>query len=985
MMKKFGFFLLIVACSFFCKAQTSPAARQWVNHTYKTLSDDEKIAQLVIIRAYSNKGVETKVVNDIKKYNVGSICFFQGGPVRQAQLTNYYQSLAKTPILITIDGEYGLGMRLDSVIQYPYAMTLGAITDASLVYKTGKAIGQQHKRLGVQVDYAPVVDINNNPNNPVIGFRSFGADKYRVARNGIAFMKGMQDAGIMACAKHFPGHGDVDVDSHLDLPVINKPRTELDNLELYPFKEMINAGVQSVMVGHLSVPSIDKGKNRATSISKNAVDGLLRKELGFEGLTFTDALEMKGVAKYFPGGTIAVEALIAGNDMLCLPESVEGTIKAVKEAIRQKRLTWEDIEQKVKKVLLAKYNLGLSNPQPVVLENLLNDLNAATNDIRKQVAEKSLTLLSLTSPNTFRNDFFTWPLKKERRIAYVAFGNDSKQVLGDRLKNDFNADVFYINYNDPIDKGGAVVKKIQEGKYDDVIIGFHDINPRKDFTLAGKRYTNYGISESAVKNWYSLNKTNAITLIFGNPLSATRLCTAQSLAVCYEDDDVFQNAAADWLRGDFVASGTLPFSVCTYTQGDGKLVSPGDLTYLEPIGDERFSAVDSIAIDGIKKKAYPGCVILAAKDGKIVYHKAFGSFNYDSLDATRLNSIFDLASVTKTSAVTVAIMKLAEQGKVDLKKKLSDYLLFTKRTSKANLTLENIILHQAGMVPFIPFYKATLDADGNPRTDLYRAHSEPGFTTQVARELYLRNDWKDTIWKTIIESPVTLQGKKYEYSDNDFWFLGKIVETVSGKPLNEYVQDNFYAPLFMKTTGYQPLKKFPLEEIVPTEKETGFRNQLIQGTVHDEGAALGGGVAGHAGLFSTAYDLGKLYQMLLSGGELNGHRFLKWETIQNFTAYRSNISRRAYGFDKPEKPVRPSGGDNAPAANQSYPSRLASPQTYGHTGFTGTCVWIDPKYNIVYIFLSNRVTPTRNNPRLGSYNIRGNIQDAIYKGLGIDG
>src|SRR5690606_4461589 len=270
-----------------------------------------------------NKGVEPNVVNSIKKYNVGSICFFQGGPVRQAKLTNYYQSIAKTPILITIDGEYGLGMRLDSVTQYPYAMTLGAVADPSLVYRTGKAIGAQHKRLGVHVDYAPVVDINNNPNNPVIGFRSFGEDKYRVAKMGVAYMKGMQDAGIMACAKHFPGHGDVDVDSHLDLPVINKSRAELDDMELYPFREMIKAGVQSVMVGHLSVPSIEKGKNRATSISANAVNGILRNELGFTGLTFTDALEMKGVAKFFPGGTIAVEALIAGNDMLCLPESVE--------------------------------------------------------------------------------------------------------------------------------------------------------------------------------------------------------------------------------------------------------------------------------------------------------------------------------------------------------------------------------------------------------------------------------------------------------------------------------------------------------------------------------------------------------------------------------------------------------------------------------------------------------------------------------------
>ncbi len=975
-MRNFFLLLAIIGSSFSMYAQTSAPAQLWVENTYKNLTDDEKIAQLVIIRAYSNKGIEANVVNDIKKYNVGSICFFQGGPVRQAQLTNYYQSIAKTPVLITIDGEFGLGMRLDSVIKYPYAMTLGAVTDASLVYQAGKHIGEQHKRLGVHVDYAPVVDINNNPNNPVIGFRSFGADKYRVARNGIAFMRGMQDAGIMACAKHFPGHGDVDVDSHLDLPVINKPRTELENLELYPFREMIKAGVQSVMVGHLSVPSIDNGKNRATSISKNAVDGLLRKDLGFEGLTFTDALEMKGVAKYFPGGTIAVEALIAGNDMLCLPESVEGTIKAVKEAIRQKRLSWQEIEHKVKKVLMAKYNLGLSNQQPIEINNLLADLNSQTNALRKKVAEKSLTLVALANPNTFRNDFFTWPLKKNRKVAYVAFGKSNSQPLARRMKEDFNADVFYINYTDPSNKGGEAVKRIINGKYDDVVIGFHDLNTRKGST-------NYGISQSAVKNWYSLNKTNAITLVFGNPLAATSFCTAKSLAVCYEDDEVFQNVAADWLGGEFVASGTLPFSVCTYKHGHGKLVSPGDMAYLEPIGDERFKAVDSIALDGVKKKAYPGCVILAAKDGQIVYHKAFGTFNFDSLDATGLNSIFDLASVTKTSAVTVGIMKLVEQGKVDLKKKLSDYLSFTRGTNKGNLTLENIILHQAGMVPFIPFYKATLDPDGNPRTDLYRTSSQPGFTTEVARNLYLRNDWKDTIWNTILESPVTAQGNRYVYSDNDFWFLGKIIEAVSGQSLDEYVETNFYDPLFMKTTGYQPLNRFTVGEIVPTEREYGFRNQLIQGTVHDEGAALGGGIAGHAGLFSTAYDLGKLYQMLLNGGELNGHRFFKWETIQDFTAYRSKISRRAYGFDKPEKPTQASGGSNV--RSSTYPSTLASPQTYGHTGFTGTCVWVDPRYNIVYIFLSNRVTPTRDNPRLGTYSIRGNIQDAIYRGLGIDG
>lgn len=974
-MKKFGFFSLaiILTFPFFAHAQYSSklSAQQWVDSVYKSLNDDQRIAQLMIIRAYSNKGVEQNVVNDIKKYNVGSLCFFQGGPVREANLTNYYQTIAKTPLMITIDGEYGLGMRLDSVIKYPYQLTLGALNNEELVYKMGFAIGQQCKRLGIHVDYAPVVDINNNPNNPVIGFRSFGEDKEKVAKLGIAYMKGMQDAGVMATAKHFPGHGDVAVDSHLDLPVINKTITQLEAMELYPFRELIKAGVQSVMVGHLFVPSIDNTPHRATSISKNAVNGLLRDKLGFNGLTFTDALEMKGVAKYFPGGTIAVEALIAGNDMLCLPESVPGTIKAVRDAIKQKRLSWKDIEEKTRKVLLAKYNLNMSNMAPVETNNLLIDLNAKTNDIRTQVAKEALTLVKINSPKNFRNDVFTLPLSKEKKIAYVNFGNDANSTMAQRMKNDFNADVFTIAYNDALGVGGAVVKKVNDGRYDAVVIGFHDIALRKGSS-------NYGISQSAITNWYALNKPNAITMVFGNALSTSNFCVAQNLAVCYEDDAAFQHAAVDWLRGDFTAKGTLPVTICNWKYGHGILLnSPGDAA-LAPIGDNRFAAIDEIALDGIKKKAFPGCVILAAKDGEIIYHKAFGNYEYDSTSLnTRLNSIFDLASVTKTSAVTLAVMKLYEEGKIDLKKKLSYYLPFTKGTNKAGLTLENIILHQAGMVPFIGFYKETINADGSARADLYKTAPEAGFTTMVANNLYLRNDWKDTIWKRILDSPITPQGKKYVYSDNDFWFLGKIVETVTHAPLEEYVRETFYKPLFMTTTGYRPLEHFNKTQIVPTELESGYRNQLIWGTVHDEGAALGGGVAGHAGLFSNAYDLGKMYQMLLNGGELNGKRFLTLETIRTFTQYQSPISRRGYGFDKPDR-------NNATAADP-YPARLASWQTFGHTGFTGTCVWVDPKYDILYIFLSNRVYPTRNNPRLGSMDIREKIMDAIYTGLGVGG
>src|SRR5436190_17434038 len=358
-----NFLFSFISCIFFitslAQSKSSISENNWVDSVFNSLNNEEKIAQLIVIRAHSNLGPDhvEQVTDLIKKYNVGALCFFQGGPIRQANLTNYYQSIAKTPLMVTIDAEYGLGMRLDSVAKFPYQLTLGALSDPSIIYEMGKAVGEQCKRIGVNVNYAPVVDINNNPDNPVIGYRSFGEDKNKVTQFGLAYMKGMQDVGILACAKHFPGHGDVNVDSHLDLPVINKSMEQLDSLELKPFKAMFNAGVGSVMIAHLYIPSIDSTVHMATSLSPNNVTNLLRKDLGYNGLAFTDALEMKGVAKYWPGGEAAVQALIAGNDMLCLPESVPDAIAAINKAIDDKRLSWEDVDVKVKKLLNAKYRL----------------------------------------------------------------------------------------------------------------------------------------------------------------------------------------------------------------------------------------------------------------------------------------------------------------------------------------------------------------------------------------------------------------------------------------------------------------------------------------------------------------------------------------------------------------------------------------------------------------------------------------------------
>lgn len=961
---------LLFFAPFLAKAQHKSALKEqeWVDSVFKSLSEDQRIAQLIVIRAHSNLGADhvAKVTNDIEKYNVGALCFFQGGPVRQANLTNYYQRIAQTPLMVTIDGEYGLGMRLDSVTRFPYQITLGAMQDADLVYRMGVAVGEQCKRLGVHVNYAPVVDINSNPNNPVIGYRSFGEDKYKVADFGVAYMRGMQDAGIMACAKHFPGHGDVDVDSHYDLPVIRKVRSQLDSLELVPFRAMIDAGVGSMMIAHLYIPSIDKTANRATSISRNSVTGILREDLGYKGLTFTDALEMKGVAKYFPGGTISVEALAAGNDMLCLPASVPETIEAVKAAIKTGKLSWEDIDEKCRKVLVEKYKLGLADLNPIQTDNLVEELNAKTDNIRREVAKKSLTWVKMINPTGFRNEFLSLPLRKGKKIAYVGFGTSELNSFGKRLKEDLGADVFFFSYRDKEPKGGPIVKAIFEGKYDAVVLGFHGVNPG--------RANNYGISRDAIRLWNQLNAPNAITMVFGNPLAMASFCAAQSLVSCNENDDIFQETAADWLEGQFVSEGKLPVRVCNYKVGDG-LNLPLGKTTLFPVGDARFEAVDSIANDAIAQHAFPGCVVLAAKDGKIVYHKAFGQYQYESSGPVTLESIFDLASVTKISATTVAIMKLYEEGKVGLTKKLGQYLPWVRGTNKANLLVKDILLHQAGLIPYIQFYRETLNpTTGLPDPSIYASIYSAQFPLRVANGMYIRSDWRDTLRSRILQSKLGAKNN-YVYSDLDFIFLGNIVEAVTRMPLDRYLQDSFYNRMNMVTTGFHPLARFSKEKIVPTENDNFFRQQLLQGDVHDEGASMFGEVAGHAGLFSDAYDLAKLYQMLLNGGELNGKRFLKLETIRLFTAYQSRVSRRGYGYDKPEK-------DNA-KRREAYPSELASPQTFGHTGYTGTCVWADPKSNIIFVFLSNRVYPSRENPVFARLNVRSKIQDAIYRALGV--
>ncbi len=934
--------LLLLACylfSFQIQAQTR-AEKKWVNKHFKALSLDEKIAQLMVLRAHSNwdeKKIDT-LSQLIKKYNVGGLCFFQGGPIREALQTNYYQSIAKTPLLITMDAEWGVGMRLDSVEMFPRQLSLGAIASDKLVYDMGAAVAAQCKRIGIQVNYAPDIDVNNNPQNPVINDRSFGQNKEKVIQHGIAYMKGMQDNGIMATAKHFPGHGDVSVDSHLDIPIINKSRAALDSLELAPFKALINAGIASVMVAHLSVPAIDTTPKYATSLSPKAINELLKKELGFKGLSVTDAMDMQAISNYFPRGEANVRALLAGNDILCLPGDIGPSIEKIKEAIKEGRLTEADINERVKKVLTAKFKYGLNKKLFIDTTNITNDLNVSVGIIKSQMAVQSLTFCKST---------VTPILNKNIPTAYLALNLAQASELTTALENNYQVKVFYIGPKD-----SAILEKVMDSisKYEQVIVGLHNYSRRPASHFQIPSFILQFLNQPHPQNW--------IHVILGNPYAVADFKNINNILFAYEDNNYVQAAVLNWLQGKTMATGTLPVTVTSelpYGTGDTQT--------------QKLNKIDSLVYDAIQKNAIPGCQVLVAKNNKIIFNKSYGTTAGISSSPVTLNTYYDLASVTKVSATTVSIMKLVDEGKVDINKTIGDYLPWVKDNAKGKITLKDLLLHQAGLYPYIKFYESLLQKDGSFIPGLVSNIADNNHHNFIAPNQWLIDSWKDTIQNQILRSPVTEPGK-YVYSDNDFIFLGKVVEQVSGMSLDAYTSQNFYSPMGMKSTGFLPLRTTNLENIAATEFDNYFRHMLIRGSVHDEGASTMGGVAGHAGLFSNASDLAKLYLMLLNNGNWEGKNYLQASTIKQFTAYNTINSRRGLGFDKPEK-------DNA-KSKDPYPNLSASPATFGHTGFTGTCVWADPETGILFVFLSNRVFPTRDNKAFSALNLRPKIQEAIY-------
>lgn len=942
----------------------------WADSVLATLSLNERIGQLFMVAAYSNKGPEheKELKRLIEKQHVGGLIFFQGGPVRQAKMLNRLQSDAEIPLLVGIDAEWGLEMRLDSTIRFPRQMTLGAIQNDSLIYKMGAEIAREIKRLGVHINFAPVVDINNNPKNPVINSRSFGENKLWVTRKAIAYMTGMQDNGVMASAKHFPGHGDTDTDSHKALPLIDKSREALFDLELYPYPKLFERGLASVMVAHLSVPAFDSIPNHPSTLSPQIVNGLLKTRLGFEGLVFTDALNMKGVADYDDPGAVDLEALIAGNDVLLFAQNVPKAIQKIKAAIKSGAYSEEKLNASVLKILRAKEWAGLDHYTPTATQNLVKDLNPPSAlALKKKLCEAAITLI--------QNKGQILPLKNldERKIAVLTFGG-SGTAFTKSLAKYANFETFRVASKPTLVDGKEIQAKVKD--YNTVIIAIEGTNNRPS--------RNFGLSTAAIALAENLAINHeAILVHLGNPYALAKLSHPerfQAIVVGYQDGPYLNAAAAEALMGGIKVTGRLPVSIGHYfpAQTGIVLAEAVRLHYSSPLEIglpyNAFAKVDSIALDGIAKRAYPGAQILVVKDGNVIYDKSFGYYTYENTHPVENSDIYDLASITKIAASTISLMKLQEEGKFSLDQPLHTWFPNIPEDSPYyDMIPRRMLAHMAGLQPWIPFYKETLN-NGNPDWKIYSQTKSDLYSKQVAHNMYINKNYSDSILAEILATPLRAD-RDYKYSDLGYYFMREIIKRQSGLREDSFAMKNFYAPMGLTTMGYLPLNRFPKERIAPTEYDTYFRNQLVHGYVHDPGAAMLGGVGGHAGLFSNAADLAVIMQMLINKGVYGGERYLNAATIEEYTKCQYctdqyDTNRRAAGFDKPV--MGPGPGPTC---------KCVTFDSFGHSGFTGTLVWADPVENIVYVFLSNRVYPTARGNKLAKMDIRTNIQAEIYKVL----
>lgn len=972
--------MMMVALLSLGQVKAQDAETRWVDSVYNSLTLEQRVAQLICMRANNpDKPFNEEVGKYIKRYNIGSVCFFKADAQAQVQKTNEWQAMAQTPLMVCIDAEWGLAMRVKNSVAYPYQMTLGAVNDDELLYEMGQQVGEQCRRMGIHVNFAPVADVNSNAKNPIIGVRSFGENPQKVGEKAAAYALGMQSEGMVTTMKHFPGHGNTDTDSHLTLPTVKRSFEEVKDIELAPFRYLIERGVNGAMVGHLYFPAIEPVENTSSSLSKGVVTDLLKNEMGFEGLIFTDGLDMKGVSKEVPADSVSYVAFLAGNDVLILPHDVPAAIRQIKAGAERDPEIAARVEESCKKILKYKYRAGLNHYAPVATSGLAEDLKRQDYlDLRRQLFGEAVTLL--------RNDDGVIPLKASKKTAMVTIGPDSgsKRITAALDAAGVHVKPYCVAKDHAAD-AKAWLKELEA--YDLVVV-----NILQSSMFASK---NFGVNDATVEFFNKLVAQNDVVLnLFACPyaLDSFRINNSvKGLLVGYQDDSEVVDAVAAILAGRQPAWGTLPVSTAKFTCGDGILPSDSPMPASAPVLREGSLSIDqmplpkgtlaavyerkldSIAKMGIEQGAYPGCQILAMKDGKVIYDKCFGTFTYGGGSKVVPEDVYDVASLTKIFASTLAIMKLYEDGLLDLNKTMGDYFPYLNKSNKGAIKIIDILTHQSGMKSWIPFHLELIDENG-PKSEFFIDHIDEAHTVRVAENLYLVNDYKEQIIDSIMKSP--MKEKKYVYCDMGFYFVPELVKQLTNKSLEEYLKENFYDPMHLTSIGYCPLHWRTRETIIPTEEDLTFRKQLLWGDVHDQMAALMGGVSGHAGLFANAHDLAVITQMFLDEGKFEGKQLLKPQTIRYFTTapFTANKNRRGLGFDK--LPLEKKGSSTA--------SLSASMKSYGHTGFTGTFFWADPVNKLAIVFLSNRVCPSADPNNLAKLNIRTLLHDVLYEAYPIE-
>lgn len=966
----------------------------WSDSVINNMTLEEKIAQMIMVPVYPEKGQADieRVSKLIKRNQVGGLIIFHGDAKEIVELISYYQSISKIPLLIAIDGEWGASMRLKNTIKYPKQMMLGAISDEMLIYQMGSDIAAQLKQLGIHINFAPIVDINNNSENPVINSRSFGEERVNVARKSLLYMKGMQDNGILAVAKHFPGHGDTKTDSHISLPIISHSKERLDSIELYPFRALINAGVAGIMVAHLNVPSLDTTSLLPATLSPVIVDSILQRQMTFKGLVFTDAMGMGGITENFQPVQANVQAILAGNDVILMPQEIGNTIETLVRAIEDGIISQGTIDKSCQKIIKAKEWFTTSGfPEEYSASNIVTDQFLLN---RQRLIEASITV--------FENKNDIIPLKRldTLKIAHINLGPDEGSKFAESLNLYSEISSFSVKGMRSQNKLGKLFKDLSE--YNFIIASLHSSSIHAS--------DSFGIESDDISFIDSLLTVYPVILAnFSNPYIFSRIQNLDQAMACiagFENDRITQHITAEVIFGYLGANGKLPVTINEkYIAGTGirthTLNRLGYVTPFEAGFDKvKLEKIDSIIQNAIAEKAMPGCQVLASRNGKVFLSQSYGYHTYWRKQKVKTNDIYDLASLTKITATLPALMKLQSEKEINVDEPLKSYIPYLDTSAKGDFILSDILLHQAGLAAWIPFYWSLIEPI-YPEQDLMRSkyssnypvrlgpsayankhlklkegyiskeYSED-FPYQIAESMFLRKDYADSMWMAILSSEVKNPGK-YKYSDLGFYIFNKIIQDITNTTLDKYVDSMFYKPLGASTLCFNPLDKFPKNRIVPTENDLVFRKQLVHGYVHDPGAAMLGGVCGHAGLFGSANDLAKLMQLYLNNGRYGSKSFISRKTISKFTSCQtcSNGNRRGLGFDKPQ-----------PDTSLPGPSfKGISTNSYGHTGFTGTMTWADPETGILFVFLSNRVYPDASDNKLSKLDVRTKVQKAIYDAI----